>query len=458
MGQFNVSELGGGEKLKPPKPAASKPVKRATQPDGAISSIVPIKPKNHSEQPVWPIKKNLSRGPQGSLNCEATNSPDGHKSPMCDNCKAAGNKGDNCTHASHFVVTPGDTEEGMWPVCAKHHAEFNAGVSRSGKRQDWDIPSKLITKNDIENYRVLKTAHKQIVRTGIEQALQAKGATGEDALFARKKETVGPGRPTKVQPPSSSGASVAGLTSGIEGNTSLGESSRPLSWRERKAKAEKDPEHYDERGRIYNFKQPESDPKTGTYFRTVADHEANEKRASADRINRVLEFHKAGNEDVFGKAKELGLSDNEMQDAREQIDIHDTGRGRQGGHYAHTRTTRERTGVIPTTPSKKSTKASIPLNSNLGLDVVVDGTEGKGLPIRAVHKEEAFKRAAINLHTEHEGQRQAEATEDAEGDRLRRIEGRRRGTKAIGASRNTEFQGSSHEELEAEANRILGLE
>ena len=303
----------------PPIPVHQpKYVKHTHTPTGT-SSAVDLSDTRHGVEGLgWTVPKQVK-----PLNCEATTMPSGHSGK-----------------STHFIVEPGGTLEGAYPVCSNHHAEIMSShsnqISTPGgdvmriKKDDEDVDpaySFPLEEKHIEHYRALRKQKNRQVRTQAEGFLHSKGLEGDDLLIARKKRAIGPGRGREKphDDPSSGASSVTPILERLGDYPSDVDSNitpaRQLSAGGKEptpaAKMKANPERYLSEG---NPNYTHIQPDTGIGMpRSAADRRASEAMASKGKISRLLEFHTAGHPDIYGKAQELGLSDSELEDAHEQI-------------------------------------------------------------------------------------------------------------------------------------------
>jgi hypothetical protein len=112
-------------------------------------------------------------GVQKDLNCEATESADGHSGP-----------------ATHLIRMPGERSDQISAVCSVHHARlFTNAMERGGT----DVASRRIHPDDVQPHILLRGKQSLDMRTHHEAYLHSKGLTGEDALVDRKDESLGKG-------------------------------------------------------------------------------------------------------------------------------------------------------------------------------------------------------------------------------------------------------------------------
>jgi len=169
-----------------------------------------------------------------TIKCEATSSPDG--------------PGDHGKGASHFYIPHGAGEEGAIPTCSAHLRERQAHDAANGI-----TPTiRAIRPRDVGPYKALQAFHKLQIRTHLEAGLHYAGMRGEDALFGRKKEELGAGRPRKGSQPSSSRSLVEGVVSSAASNGGHLTTPNPGA-PDPEANKVNNPEMYDEKGRIYKF-------------------------------------------------------------------------------------------------------------------------------------------------------------------------------------------------------------
>jgi hypothetical protein len=112
-------------------------------------------------------------GVQKDLNCEATESADGHSGA-----------------ATHLIRMPGDRSDQITAVCSVHHARlFTNAMERGGT----DVASRRIHPDDIQPHILLRGTQNLMMRTGPEALLHHSGLTGEDAIVDRKDVNLGKG-------------------------------------------------------------------------------------------------------------------------------------------------------------------------------------------------------------------------------------------------------------------------
>lgn len=107
------------------------------------------------------------------VDCEATESADGHSGP-----------------ATHFIQMPGEREDQREAVCAVHHARLTQKALELGQ---YDISSSRIHPDDVQKHLALRGIQEREKRTYMERNLVHQGLSGEDALFDRTSEELGKG-------------------------------------------------------------------------------------------------------------------------------------------------------------------------------------------------------------------------------------------------------------------------
>jgi hypothetical protein len=107
------------------------------------------------------------------IDCEATESADGHSGP-----------------ATHFIQMPGEREDQREAVCAVHHARLTQKALELGQ---YDISSSRIHPDDVQKHLALRGIQEREKRTYMERNLVHQGLSGEDALFDRTSEELGKG-------------------------------------------------------------------------------------------------------------------------------------------------------------------------------------------------------------------------------------------------------------------------
>jgi hypothetical protein len=107
------------------------------------------------------------------IDCEATESADGHSGP-----------------ATHFIQMPGEGEDQREAVCAVHHARLTQKALELGH---YDISSSRIHADDVQKHLALRGIQEREKRTYMERNLVHQGLSGEDALFDRTSEELGKG-------------------------------------------------------------------------------------------------------------------------------------------------------------------------------------------------------------------------------------------------------------------------
>jgi len=107
------------------------------------------------------------------IDCEATDSADGHSGP-----------------ATHFIQMPGEREDQREAVCAVHQARLTQNALARG---EYNIQSHRIHPEDVQKHLALRGIQAREKRTYMEGALHGQGMRGEDALFDRKSEELGKG-------------------------------------------------------------------------------------------------------------------------------------------------------------------------------------------------------------------------------------------------------------------------
>jgi hypothetical protein len=107
------------------------------------------------------------------IDCEATESADGHSGP-----------------ATHFIQMPGEREDQREAVCAVHHARLTQNALERGH---YDISSSRIHPDDVQKHLALRGIQEREKRTFMERNLVHQGLSGEDALFDRTSEELGKG-------------------------------------------------------------------------------------------------------------------------------------------------------------------------------------------------------------------------------------------------------------------------
>jgi hypothetical protein len=107
------------------------------------------------------------------IDCEATESADGHSGP-----------------ATHFIQMPGEGEDQREAVCAVHHARLTQKALELGH---YDISSSRIHPDDVQKHLALRGIQEREKRTYMERNLVHQGLSGEDALFDRTSEELGKG-------------------------------------------------------------------------------------------------------------------------------------------------------------------------------------------------------------------------------------------------------------------------
>lgn len=181
---------------------------------------------------------------KSTIKCEATSSPDG--------------PGDHEKGATHFYIPQGAGEESAIPTCTAHLRERQAHDSTHGI-----TPSiRAIRPRDVGPYKALQAFHKLQIRTHLEAGLHHAGMRGEDALFGRKKEELGAGRPRKGSQPSASRSVVEGVIGNAASNGGHLSAPNPGA-PDPEANKVNNPEMYDEKGRIYKFDKKTKDVAPG---------------------------------------------------------------------------------------------------------------------------------------------------------------------------------------------------
>lgn len=107
------------------------------------------------------------------IDCEATESADGHSGP-----------------ATHFIQMPGEREDQREAVCAVHHARLTQNALERGH---YDISSSRIHPDDVQKHLAFRGIQQREKRTFMERNLVHQGLSGEDALFDRTSEELGKG-------------------------------------------------------------------------------------------------------------------------------------------------------------------------------------------------------------------------------------------------------------------------
>jgi hypothetical protein len=226
------ASLGSAEIPNPNKKSAPKTVKHQGNLSAEVSTAHITNPMLHRTS---------------TIKCEATSSPDG--------------PGDHGKGASHFYVPQGAGEEGAIPTCSAHLRERQAHDAANGITPN----IRAIRPRDVGPYKALKAFHQLEIRTHLEAGLHHAGLRGEDALWARKKETLGAGRPRKGPSPDSPSAKTIDVenvikSSGING----GHISTPNPGApDPAANRVNNPDMYDQTGRVYRFDKKTKDVAPG---------------------------------------------------------------------------------------------------------------------------------------------------------------------------------------------------
>jgi hypothetical protein len=182
-----------------------------------------------------------------TIKCEATSSPDG--------------PGDHGKGATHFYTPQGAGEESAIPTCSAHLRERQAHDASNGVTPN----IRAIRSRDVGPYKALQAFHKLQIRTHLEAGLHAAGMEGEDALWARKKDTLGAGRPKKGSVSNSSSAKTINVDNVIKSaSTTGGHISTPNPGApDPVANRVNNPEMYDQTGRVYRFDKKTKDVAPG---------------------------------------------------------------------------------------------------------------------------------------------------------------------------------------------------
>jgi hypothetical protein len=112
-------------------------------------------------------------GVKQHIDCEATESADGHSGP-----------------ATHFIRMPGERSDQVEAVCAVHHTRLTTNALEKG---GYDVSSRRIRPDDVQPHLFHRAKQDRLVRTALETPLSSAGLTGEDAIFNRKSEELGKG-------------------------------------------------------------------------------------------------------------------------------------------------------------------------------------------------------------------------------------------------------------------------
>jgi len=112
-------------------------------------------------------------GVKQHIDCEATESADGHEGP-----------------ASHLIRLPGERSDQVMAVCPVHHTRLmNSALEKGG----YDVASRRITPEDVEPHNFHRAQQTRLVRTELERGLYKKGMSGDEILWGRSTEELGKG-------------------------------------------------------------------------------------------------------------------------------------------------------------------------------------------------------------------------------------------------------------------------
>jgi hypothetical protein len=112
-------------------------------------------------------------GVKQHIDCEATESADGHSGP-----------------ATHLIRMPGERSDQVEAVCAVHHARL---ITNSLEQGGYDVSSRRLQPEDVQEHLFHRGKQKRLVRTALEAPLHAAGLRGEDAIVNREGEDLGKG-------------------------------------------------------------------------------------------------------------------------------------------------------------------------------------------------------------------------------------------------------------------------
>jgi hypothetical protein len=112
-------------------------------------------------------------GVKQHIDCEATESADGHEGP-----------------ASHLIRMPGDRSDQVMAVCAVHHTRLTTNALERG---EYDVASRRINPEDVELHHFHRAQQYRLQRTEIERGFHSIGMKGDEILYARSTEELGKG-------------------------------------------------------------------------------------------------------------------------------------------------------------------------------------------------------------------------------------------------------------------------